>query len=79
MLHPRNPVPTTETGLGAVVVSPLLIVTGFVTVFSKWNTLREQKGWLSALLLLLAMSLLLCMFSCVWSCGGHPTWAGGYK
>ncbi len=65
--------------LAAVVVCPLLIVGGFATAFSKWNTLRANKGWLSALLLLLMLSLLLCMFSCAWSCGGHPTWMDGYK
>lgn len=65
--------------LALAIVAPLLIAEGFKTVFSNWNTLRVQKGWLSALLLLLVMCLLLSMFSCAWSCGGHPTWVGGYN
>lgn len=65
--------------LAAVVVCPLLIVAGFAILFSKWNTLRVKKGWLSTLLLLLMLSLLLSMFSCAWSCTGHPTWMDGYR
>src|SRR2546430_5256145 len=65
--------------LAAVVVSPVLIAFGFVIAFSRWNVLRIQKGWLPMLLLLLTISLLLSTFSCAWSCGGHPTWMGGYK
>jgi hypothetical protein len=62
-----------------IIVGPLIIVQGFITVFSNWNAFRVQKGRLSALLLLLTISLLLSMFSCFWSCGGHPTWTGGYR
>jgi len=65
--------------LAVVIVSPLLIAGGFLTLFSKWNALRVRKGWLWLLLLLLTASLLLSMFSCAWSCGGHPTWMGGYQ
>jgi hypothetical protein len=65
--------------MALAIVGPLLIAEGFITVFSNWNTLCGQKRWLTALLLLLVLSLLLSMFSCAWSCGGHPTWMGGYK
>jgi hypothetical protein len=61
-----------------ILVAPFLIVRGFIMVFSKWNLLRAQGAWLAALLLLLTMSLTVSMFSCAWSCGGHPTWTNGY-
>lgn len=61
------------------IVGPLWVYKAFQTVFSHWNTLRVQKGWLSALLLLLTITLLLSMFSCAWSCSGHPTWTSGYN
>jgi hypothetical protein len=65
--------------LALAIVAPLLILEGFVTIFSKWKMLRTQRGWLTALLLVLTISLVASMFSCAWSCGGHPTWMGGYR
>ena len=63
----------------AVIISPVLVVFGFVTLFSKRGILRAQKRLLPMLFLLLALALLASMFSCVWSCGGHPTWTNGYR
>ncbi len=71
--------PLTWLALVAVVISPLLIVTALVLVFSKRLILRVQERLLPTLLLFLILSLLASMFSCVWSCGGHPTWMSGYK
>jgi hypothetical protein len=71
--------PFTWGVVALAIVSPLLIGWGFAVIFSKWRTIRLQKGWLPSLLLLLAFSLLAGMFSCAWSCSGHPTWMGGYR
>lgn len=63
--------------LGAVIVSPLLVLSAFLVVHR--NRARYEKRLYSAVLLLLTFSLLVSMFSCVWSCGGHPTWTSGFR
>lgn len=65
--------------LAFAIVAPFLVLEGFVTIFSNWNVLRVQRGRLTVLLFLLTVSLAASMFSCAWSCGGHPTWMGGYR
>jgi len=65
--------------LAIVVVSPLLIVEGFRTVLSHRAILQARKWLFPKLTLVLAVSLLASMASCIWSCGGHPTWTNGYK
>ncbi len=60
-----------------VVLSPVLALAGIiVTVQIRANA---RKRLLTSLLTLFAISLLISMFSCAWSCGGHPTWTSGYK
>ncbi len=61
--------------LGAVLVSPILVVTGLVVAVRD----RARRRGFPILLFLLTLSLVVSMFSCVWSCGGHPTWTSGYK
>ena len=64
--------------LVAVVVSPVLVGVAFVVA----GIHRAQDGGraqFSTLLFVLTISLLLSMFSCYWSCGGHPTWTSGYR
>ena len=65
--------------LVAVLVSPLLVLRGFVILLSERPILRAQRRLVSILFLSLTLSLLASMFSCVWSCGGHPTWTNGYR
>jgi|SRR5436309_8894692 len=63
--------------MGAVVASPVLVVIGLFAI--RQNQPRNRGRMFSVLRLLLVISLMLSMFSCVWSCGGHPTWTSGYK
>ena len=60
-----------------VVLSPLLLCIG-VVIARRLTFASERKIARRALLTFLAISLLLSMASCVWSCGGHPTWTTGY-
>jgi hypothetical protein len=62
---------------GATVVSPVLVYNAFRAVRS--DRPRYNKSLYSAVLLLLTISMLISAFSCVWTCGGHPTWTNGYK
>jgi hypothetical protein len=63
--------------LGMVIISPLLVVAAIVVAHR--NRGVPAKNLVRAVFLLLAFSLLVSMFSCVWSCGGHPTWTSGYR
>lgn len=65
--------------LALAIVAPFFALQGLVTLFSNWKTLRVRPDWLTVLLFLLMMSLAASMFSCAWSCGGHPTWIDGYR
>src|SRR5439155_9011252 len=62
--------------LALVVISPFLLM--FIN-----SIMRTQKGMLrrrtrTLVFLILTLAWLATMFSCVWSCGGHPTWASPY-
>ena len=63
--------------LGMVIVSPLLVVAAIVVAHR--NRDDHAKSIIRAVLLFLTFSLLVSMFSCAWSCGGHPTWTSGYR
>lgn len=65
--------------LVAVIISPFLAVTGLVIARRNRAEYRERRRLYNAVLLFLSVSLLVSMFSCVWSCGGHPTWTSGYN
>lgn len=65
--------------LAAVVISPMLVGIGFAVVRRHRYEYRATKPPGSTWMLLLTISFLASMFSCYWSCGGHPTWASGYK
>ena len=71
--------PLTSLVLGAAIASPLLILAGFLTLLSKRKALLPRMFSTQGLVLLLTISLLAGMFSCAWSCSGHPTWIEGYK
>jgi hypothetical protein len=58
-------------------VSPFLIAFGLSRLFEK-SDFQVRKPVPRRLLLLLGLSLLVSLFSCLWTCGGHPTWTGGY-
>jgi hypothetical protein len=64
------------TTLGALIISPLLVV-GALEVHR--NRDNYAKGLYRALLLLLTFCFLISKFNCAWSCGGHPTWTSGYR
>jgi hypothetical protein len=71
--------PLTSLALGAAIASPLLILAGFLILLSKRKALLPRMFSIQGLVLLLTISLLAGMFSCAWSCSGHPTWIEGYK
>jgi hypothetical protein len=71
--------PLTSLIIGVVLASPLLIVAGFESLLSKRNNVTANRRWLRGLLALLVVSPIVSMFSCAWTCGGHPTWINGYK
>jgi hypothetical protein len=62
---------------GATVASPLLVFNAFRAVRS--DRPRYSGSLYRGVLLLLTISLLVSMVSCLWTCGGHPTWTSGYK
>jgi hypothetical protein len=65
--------------LAAVIVSPMLAVTGLImTVRNRARQLTLDRLF-AAVLLFLIISLLVGAGSCAWSCGGHPTWVSGYE
>lgn len=57
------------------VLSPVLVLAAFA--FLDRHTLPKSKY--ATTLLVLIITLLLGMSSCMWSCSGHPTWTSGYK
>jgi hypothetical protein len=65
--------------LGAVIVSPALVVIGLFVMPQNHTQCGGTKRLFSAVRLLLTISLVVSMFSCVWSCGGHPTWSSGFR
>jgi hypothetical protein len=67
------------TVLSVVIISPFLAITGLVLARRNRTAYRDRRRLYNAVLLFLSLSLLVSMFSCVWSCGGHPTWTSGYR
>ena len=62
---------------GGVIFGPILVLIGFLG--SRSGRPKSDKRFYRGALLFLVVSLLISMFSCVWTCGGHPTWTSGYK
>lgn len=60
-------------------IGPIVVLDGFKIILVNRSAFRGHKQWLAGLLLLLTVSLILSLFSFVWSCGGHPTWMDGYR
>jgi hypothetical protein len=65
--------------LVAVLVSPFLLAYGFVLASKLPSDPEKRKLLRPSLLLLLCLSLAVSTFSCIWTCGGHPTWTGGFN
>jgi hypothetical protein len=63
----------------AVVVSPFLISFGFDLISKSRPGLCLRRDLLARLKLLLIVSSLVNTWSCLWSCGSHPTWTSGFK
>src|SRR5690242_13803826 len=61
--------PLTSAIFAVVIVSPLFIMQGFFTLISKRKSFETRKQWFRFLVILLTVSFLASMFSCVWSCG----------
>jgi len=58
-------------------MSPFLAAFGW----SRFTTKNELSGTIRTsklFVLFFALSLLVSLLSCLWTCSGHPTWAGGY-
>jgi ABC-type sugar transport system permease subunit len=71
--------PVIWSTIAAVIVSPALVLTGLIIAVR--NRAKDPRGkrLFAAVLLFLIVALVVSMGSCVWSCGGHPTWSSGYK
>jgi hypothetical protein len=69
----------TAVMIGVVIASPLLVIAGFSTLFSLRKETAISRKLFRIFLLVLTISALVTMFSCMWTCGGHPTWIEGYK
>ena len=65
--------------LSLVVISPWFVAYAFIVLRSNKSALRIQAGLFPKMFLLLIISLMLSMYSCVWNFDGHPTWTSGYK
>jgi hypothetical protein len=67
----------TVIAFALLAVSPFLIAFGLSKLFEK-NEFQVRKLVPRRLLLFLGLSLLVSLFSCLWTCSGHPTWTSGY-
>jgi hypothetical protein len=65
--------------VGAVLISPLLAISALIVTRNHRAEYRSRTRLYWGVLLLVTLSLLVSMFSCAWSCGGHPTWTSGYR
>jgi len=54
-------------------MAPFLIAFGWST-FLKGNRTRMPRP----LVLFFALSFIVSLLSCLWTCSGHPTWTSGY-
>ena len=59
-------------------ISPLLWAAAALVGFSGTRDPLLPRRWKRAIWLLLMLTFLFTMYSCVMSCGGHPTWIKGY-
>ena len=59
-------------------ISPLLWTVAALLGFSGARESIFPRSWKRVIWLLLTLAFLSTMFSCVWSCAGHPTWIKGY-
>jgi len=59
-------------------ISPLFWIAAALIGFSGARARVVPRRWKRAIWLLLALAFLSTMYSCVMSCGGHPTWIKGY-
>lgn len=56
-------------------MAPFLIAFGWSKFFGK-STIHNRT--LKPLIIFFAMSFLVSLLSCLWTCSGHPTWISGY-
>lgn len=70
-----NPLATIAFALLAM--APFLIAFGGSRLGTK-NELHERIRTPKLLILFFALSLLVSLLSCLWTCSGHPTWTNGY-
>jgi len=56
-------------------MAPFLIAFGWSTFFGK-NAIHNRT--FKPLIIFFAMSFLVSLLSCLWTCSGHPTWISGY-
>lgn len=65
--------------IALVIASPALAFAGLTMVVRNRAKYLGIERLFSAVLLFLVVSVLVSMGSCMWTCGGHPTWSLGYK
>jgi hypothetical protein len=58
-------------------MAPLLIAFGWSKFFGK-SEFGNRPPLPRSMVLFFALSLLVSLLSCLWTCSGHPTWTGGY-
>jgi hypothetical protein len=56
-------------------MAPFLIAFGWSKFFGK-SAIHNRT--LKPLIIFFAMSFLVSLLSCLWTCSGHPTWISGY-
>jgi hypothetical protein len=59
-------------------ISPLLWLAAALIGFSGARAPTFPPRWKRVIWLLLTVAFLSTLYSCVMSCGGHPTWIKGY-
>jgi len=59
-------------------VSPLFWVVAALVGFGGLRDPGFPRRWKKMIWLLLTLALLSTLYSCVTSCGGHPTWIRGF-
>lgn len=71
--------PLVSFTIGAVMLSPVLVAYGLAVALRERKRLGTRRGLYQMTILVLIMTLMVSMFSCFWTCGGHPTWTNGYS